>query len=433
VYINYEDTGGSTVRRLTYTLNQPPVAVASVTPYYGPTPLTVQFSSAGTMDPEQQALTYDWDFGDGSPRSSAANPSHVYADVGDITAAGTIIARVFELNPPRPTGSGNWNPEIIRDGDYPPVGNAQPLRQFDTYHAGDQGNSDYIGYSFPTVRQFRSLTFQEGMHFGNGGWFDSFTVQVLVGSTWTNVSGFSIAPAYPFNNDSQNYETYNISFSPISGTAIRIAGNPGGSANFISVGELRVSASLGSSAPITRTAVLTVTDSLNESSTTSVNVYLNNTPPNVTITSPVDGDVYNICQSIAVPLTATISDAEFPQQQLTCRWQTILHHNEHTHPEPIDMNCATTTVLSPHGNTGETYYFEIRLTVTDPMGLSTTRSVDVFPVCCPADWDQSGDVTSQDFFEFIADFFVGNADFNMDGQTTSQDFFDFLGAFFTPC
>lgn len=52
---------------------------------------------------------------------------------------------------------------------------------------------------------------------------------------------------------------------------------------------------------------------------------------------------------------------------------------------------------------------------------------------CPADWDGSGTVTSQDFFLFIADFFAENADFNGDGMTNSVDFFEFLAVFFTAC
>src|SRR5204862_8332499 len=62
-------------------------------------------------------------------------------------------------------------------------------------------------------------------------------------------------------------------------------------------------------------------------------------------------------------------------------WQTILHHNNHTHPEPVDTNCATTTVLSPLGCNGETYFYRVVLTVTDAAGLSTTREARLYPFC----------------------------------------------------
>ena len=55
-----------------------PVTVASATPTSGYSPLTVAFSSAGSIDPGGQALSFLWDFGDGTT-STAANPSHTYA------------------------------------------------------------------------------------------------------------------------------------------------------------------------------------------------------------------------------------------------------------------------------------------------------------------------------------------------------------------
>ncbi|MGE3108328.1 MAG: M12 family metallo-peptidase [Phycisphaerales bacterium] len=65
-------------------------------------------------------------------------------------------------------------------------------------------------------------------------------------------------------------------------------------------------------------------------------------------------------------------------------------------------------------------------------GAGTNCGSTQCPQPCPCNWNGTGGVDSQDFFDFVAGFFGGNADYNTDGETNSQDFFDFLGCFFSP-
>ncbi len=69
--------------------NQAPTARASANRTSGAAPLAVEFSSAGSSDPEGGALTYAWNFGDGST-STAVNPSHTYTGSGQYTAGLTV-------------------------------------------------------------------------------------------------------------------------------------------------------------------------------------------------------------------------------------------------------------------------------------------------------------------------------------------------------
>ncbi|UJW29845.1 PQQ-dependent sugar dehydrogenase [Saccharothrix sp. AJ9571] len=66
-----------------------PIAKAAADKTSGPAPLTVAFSSAGSSDPDGDAISYSWNFGDGGT-STAANPSHTYSANGTYTATLTV-------------------------------------------------------------------------------------------------------------------------------------------------------------------------------------------------------------------------------------------------------------------------------------------------------------------------------------------------------
>jgi len=215
-YVNF-DYNASTVRQITYSANQAPVAVATADKFFSTEPLTIQFSGAACSDPDGDPLSYSWNFGDGSALGTGINPMH----------------------------------------------------------------------TFPS----------------SGG------------------------------------------------------------------------------APVGYTVTLTVTDTGNLTSQTTLQVAANDTPPSVTILSPIDGSYYDPLVASTVNLTALVIDAQSSDNQLLYQWQTILHHNEHNHASPADTQHTTTTVLSPTGAPDgvNIFYYRILLTVTDPQGLTTSREARLYP------------------------------------------------------
>ncbi|MFV2017556.1 ThuA domain-containing protein [Micromonospora sp. LOL_023] len=115
---NNDDSG---IYRIDYIAGaRAPIVQASATPTSGPAPLTVQFSSEGSRDPDGGTLTYAWTFGDGGT-SEQANPSHTYAEAGNYTAQLTVTnpnGRTAVANVP--VTVGNTAPTVTIA--FPPAG-----------------------------------------------------------------------------------------------------------------------------------------------------------------------------------------------------------------------------------------------------------------------------------------------------------------------
>lgn len=74
---------GGEIHRISYTgtANRTPVAALTASPSSGAAPLTTTLNGSGSSDPDGDALTYLWTFGDGSPNATTSTPTlaHTYA------------------------------------------------------------------------------------------------------------------------------------------------------------------------------------------------------------------------------------------------------------------------------------------------------------------------------------------------------------------
>ncbi len=84
-------TEGGQLRRLAYVgaNNRAPEAKATASPNYGAAPLEVTFDASGSIDPDDDALTYSWQFADGS-QGTGKTTKHVYTAVGQYEAVLTV-------------------------------------------------------------------------------------------------------------------------------------------------------------------------------------------------------------------------------------------------------------------------------------------------------------------------------------------------------
>jgi PKD repeat protein len=105
--------------------NHPPVASAAANPASGQVPLTVQFTAAGSSDPDGDPLSFSWDFGDGHSATGLA-VSYTYETVGSFSViltaddgrGGTDAAQVAVLTsaPDDPGIEIEWDERLTQLG-----------------------------------------------------------------------------------------------------------------------------------------------------------------------------------------------------------------------------------------------------------------------------------------------------------------------------
>jgi glucose/arabinose dehydrogenase len=130
IYTDFGDgsAGTGAIKKIVYSAgNASPVAHAGSNVTTGPPPLAVNFSSAGSSDPDGDTLSYSWDFGDGTANSTAGNPAHTYSAAGVYSATLTVsdghglsdtdtVQIVVGGSPPNATITAPVDESLYRDG-----------------------------------------------------------------------------------------------------------------------------------------------------------------------------------------------------------------------------------------------------------------------------------------------------------------------------
>ncbi|GLR19400.1 hypothetical protein GCM10007940_40160 [Portibacter lacus] len=134
--------------------------------------------------------------------------------------------------------------------------------------------------------------------------------------------------------------------------------------------------------PLKYIALLTVTDSLGASSTDSIAISLNNSPPEVKIVSPGHNTKYAVNGYNRLDLKAMVNDLEEENIDLNYTWQIHLHHNLHYHSEePVNLHQYSSTIEPVGCGELDKFWYRITLNVKDQYGLEGHDEVIIEPNC----------------------------------------------------
>ncbi len=101
--------------------------------------------------------------------------------------------------------------------------------------------------------------------------------------------------------------------------------------------------------------------------------------PELTLQQPADGALFRAGDTIN--FSAIANDPDGVLSENNYKWTALFVHNEHTHPELDPVSGSSGSIKVP--NTGHSFYddtgLEITAEVTDSDGLSTIKSVRVYP------------------------------------------------------
>ncbi|MCF2491603.1 Ig-like domain-containing protein [Dyadobacter sp. CY347] len=232
---------GSKTSSSSVVINAKPVAVISASATSGNAPLTVNFTSGSSSDPNSGdiVLGFEWNFGDGSANSNANSPSKTFSTPGTYTVTLRVVDNHDLYSNPVTTtitvnGSGSasniagsgtayiWSdiPSASSTSDATKtantaINNGNTSVDVVLNDVSADGNWQAAGIVWAANQSnVASVKFFNGVCAAladNGVFSANIKLQSSSnGTTWADVSGWTVSPAYPYSTAASN-QTYTFS------------------------------------------------------------------------------------------------------------------------------------------------------------------------------------------------------------------------------
>jgi glucose/arabinose dehydrogenase len=393
------------VRRLRWTGSDPsgpPVAVAGGTPTSGNAPLTVTFSSNGSIDPDGGPLTYSWNFGDATG-SSLASPVHTYAQAGAYDA----VLTVTDIT----TAIGRDTVQIVATppGGFPTAGVLDNFNRANGPLAApwvDVNGTTTLAVSNSTLIETGSSS--SVIWDGSGAVFgpnqEAFvTLNAIAtspqehdlllkvqGTTWMSgcievwydkIASRVSVETFALGQDWQSRGSIQpVTFNPGDQFGARALAN--GSVqvfrNGQPLGTVSVSAwPFASGGGRIGLWLIGASGSVLDNYGGGDMVTSTNTAPTATIISPLDNSFYGDGQVIS--LVGVGSDTQDPPAALAYKWRFDLHHNNHIHPSTFLSTSRIDSLIGQNHDDGTGVWMQGFFIVTDTGGMADTAVVHLYP------------------------------------------------------
>lgn len=128
-------------------------------------------------------------------------------------------------------------------------------------------------------------------------------------------------------------------------------------------------------------ASVKVTDAAGLSAFKTINVFVDNKPPQINSTSIDKLEVFDNTKDFLINLNAQVTDAEHSREQLSFLWSVLLYHDDHIHFVTSSYRLIGEAVLNIVPCDAQTYFYKVTLTATDAEGLSSTYDKIIKPNC----------------------------------------------------